>query len=279
MVPPSDRGFKRIALIYNVTSKLSAGTWNLHMVLLHIGANAAFVNRDIHLWEDVSTRGLERVTCNQCFCSHGRPHAAEFGSRDLPWTASEHQCSCNKTEINVGLITGETGSAASCNSTEGKKKKKNRHISSWDFSKSTKGHRTSLWPQTKGLDHLSQQGWNMDQWSWGLQRLAALTQVYRLSSSIFAALFSCDNDFTPVSSPFTLTECWNNIPKKGLFCFIFCPDANHLAINYNSVFIIRGLKDCIAEIAACIGVCNIDLYYIYVFMLKSVFGWQNSKTI
>lgn len=87
-----------------------------------------------------------------------------------------------------------------------KKTKKNRHISSWGFSKSTKGHRTCLWPQTKVLDHFSQQGWNMDQWSWGLQRLAALTQVYRLSSSIFAALFSCDNDFTPVSSPFTLTE-------------------------------------------------------------------------
>lgn len=32
---------------------------------------------------------------------------------------------------------------------------------------------------------------------------------------------------------------WNNIPKKGLFCFVFCPDTNHLALNFKPAFSIR----------------------------------------
>lgn len=65
----------------------------------------------------------------------------------------------------------------------------------------------SLAPKLKGrtIFHSGDETWTSA--AGGLQRLAAFSQVCRLSSSIFAALFSCDNDFTPVSCPFTRTDC------------------------------------------------------------------------
>lgn len=152
---------------------------------------------------------------------------SEFGLIDLLWTATEHQRSkklyykLNKSETNFLLILGEMGSAASCTSEENKHQKmKNRHICSLFFSKSTRGQCTCLWPQTKELDHFSQQGWNMDQWSWGLQRLATPSQVCRLSSSIFARCFPVTMTSHPchVLSPAQIVwSYWNNIPNLDFF--------------------------------------------------------------
>lgn len=98
---PTRRGFKEIALIYSVPSKLSAGKGNL----------TAFERMCPHVDSNASCAINGPAMHNGCVPTHAPMQ------RNLVlqiWTASEHQCSHNKRGINVRLISGEMGSAVSC---------------------------------------------------------------------------------------------------------------------------------------------------------------------